>query len=59
MDYTNYMIILMEEIQNGVAVVNVYNSHHHDPSDPDAGDAMDVQFPDGMFRFEKRMKHYP
>ena len=41
--------------------VEFFNSHHPDPNDPDAtgsvgGEAVeDGQFPDGMFRFEKRM----
>ena len=41
----------------GFHIVEFYNSHHPDPNDPDAelGDP-DDQFPDGMFRFEKRMK---
>ena len=34
-----------------------YNSHHPDPNDPDAemGEP-DNQIPEGMFKFEKRMK---
>ena len=36
-------------------IVEFYNSHHPDPNDPDVGQQMDEQFPDGMFRFEKRM----
>jgi len=39
----------------GFHIVEFYNSHHPDPNDPDAGQQMDEQFPDGMFRFEKRM----
>ena len=39
----------------GFHIVEFYNSHHSDPNDPDAGQQMDEQFPDGMFRFEKRM----
>lgn len=39
----------------GFRIVEFYNSHHPDPKDPDAGQQMDEQFPDGMFRFEKRM----
>ena len=37
----------------GFHIVEFYNSHHPDPHDREAdiGD----QFPDGMFRFEKRM----
>ena len=36
----------------GFHIVEFFNSHHPDPNDPDAADD---QFPDGMFRFEKRM----
>ncbi len=33
------------------------NSHHPDPNDPDAEmGELDDQFPEGMFRFEKKMK---
>ena len=39
----------------GFHIVEYYNSHHPDPNDPDVGQQMDEQFPDGMFRFEKRM----
>ena len=39
----------------GFRIVEFYNSHHPDPKEPDAGQQMDEQFPDGMFRFEKRM----
>ena len=45
----------------GFHIVEFFNSHHPDPNDPDtagtAGYAAldDGQFPDGMFRFEKRM----
>lgn len=39
----------------GFHIVEFYNSHHPDPNDPDAGQQMDEQFPNGMFRFEKRM----
>ncbi|MBR0403694.1 MAG: hypothetical protein IJI68_00515 [Eggerthellaceae bacterium] len=40
----------------GFHIVEFFNSHHPDPNDPDY-DPQDVddQFPDGMFRFEKRM----
>ncbi len=38
----------------GFHIVEFYNSRHPDPNDPDA--ALDGQFPDGMFRFEKRME---
>ncbi|MDO5328313.1 MAG: GNAT family N-acetyltransferase [Clostridia bacterium] len=37
-------------------IVEFYNCHHPDPNDPDAEQEMDEQFPDGMFRFEKRIK---
>ena len=40
----------------GFHIVEFYNSHHKDPNDPDMGEEMDDQFPDGMFRFEKKMK---
>ncbi|MBQ5969049.1 MAG: GNAT family N-acetyltransferase [Clostridia bacterium] len=39
----------------GFHIVEFFNSHHPDPHDPDAGSAMNEQFPAGMFRFEKRM----
>ena len=41
----------------GFHIVEFYNSHHPDPNDPDAAKQMDEQFPEGMFRFEKRIKH--
>ena len=43
----------------GFHIVEFYNSHHHDPNDPDsqeASDEQDDQFPEGMFRFEKRIE---
>ena len=40
----------------GFHIVEFYNSHHPDPNDPDSGNETDDKFPDGMFRFEKRMK---
>ncbi len=40
----------------GFHIVEFYNSHHPDPNDPDAAREPDGQFPDGMFRFEKRMR---
>ncbi len=40
----------------GFHIVEFYNSHHPDPNDPDMAEEMDEQFPDGMFRFEKRME---
>ena len=41
----------------GFHIVEFFNSHHPDPNDPGmkSGEP-DDQFPDGMFRFEKRMK---
>ena len=40
----------------GCHIVEFFNSHHPDPSDPDERDIpVDDQFPDGMFRFEKRL----
>ena len=40
----------------GFHIVEFYNSHHPDPNDPEAAREPDEQFPDGMFRFEKRMR---
>lgn len=40
----------------GFHIVEFYNSHHPDPNDPDMADQMDEQFPEGMFRFEKRIE---
>lgn len=40
----------------GFHIVEFYNSHHPDPNDPDAANANGEQFPDGMFRFEKKIK---
>ena len=40
----------------GFHIVEFFNSHHPDPNDPDASQELDDQFPDGMFRFEKRME---
>ena len=39
----------------GFHIVEFYNSHHPDPDDPEMEMDMDEQFPDGMFRFEKRL----
>lgn len=39
----------------GFHIVEFYNSRHPDPNDPEMADQMDAQFPDGMFRFEKKM----
>lgn len=38
----------------GFHIVEFYNSHHPDQNDPDMPVQIDDQFPDGMFRFEKR-----
>ena len=40
----------------GFHIVEFYNSRHPDPNDPDGAEQTDEQFPDGMFRFEKRMR---
>ena len=40
----------------GFHIVEFFNSHHPDPNDPDMAASMDEQFPDGMFRFEKRIR---
>ena len=40
----------------GFHIVEFYNSHHPDPNDPDMTEQAVEQFPDGMFRFEKKMK---
>lgn len=42
----------------GFHIVEFFNSHHPDPKDPDMAEQTDEQFPDGMFRFEKRMKSW-
>ena len=39
----------------GFHIVEFFNSHHPDPKDPDMMEEKDYQFPDGMFRFEKKM----
>ena len=39
----------------GFHIVEFFNSHHPDPKDPDTAEELDEQFPDGMFRLEKRM----
>lgn len=39
----------------GFHIVEFFNRHHPDPHDPEASQTMDEQFPEGMFRFEKRM----
>ena len=40
----------------GFHIVEFFNSHHPDPDDPDRNEELVEQFPEGMFRFEKRMK---
>ncbi len=40
----------------GFHIVEFFNSHHPDPNDPESSQELDDQFPDGMFRFEKRME---
>ena len=40
----------------GFHIVEFFNSHHPDPDDPEAGKELNDQFPDGMFRFEKKMR---
>ena len=40
----------------GFHIVEFFNRHHPDPEDSDAGNELDDQFPDGMFRFEKIVK---
>ena len=40
----------------GFHIVEFFNSHHPDLNDPDRAEEIDDQFPDGMFRFEKRMR---
>ena len=40
----------------GFHIVEFYNSHHPDINNPDnLNDSIDEQFPEGMFRFEKKM----
>ncbi len=40
----------------GFHIVEFFNSHHPDPNEPDSFGNADEQFPDGMFRFEKRIE---
>lgn len=41
----------------GFHIVEFFNRHHPDPNDPDtSSNVADEQFPDGMFRFEKKMR---
>lgn len=39
----------------GFHIVEFFNRHHPDQNDPDTTEHIDEQFPDGMFRFEKRI----
>lgn len=39
----------------GFHIVEFFNAHHPDRNDPDFEKETDGQFPEGMFRFEKRM----
>lgn len=41
----------------GFHIVEFYNRYHPDPNDPESSEAKDDQFPDGMFRFEKRIQN--
>ncbi len=40
----------------GFRIVEFFNSHHPDPNDPESSEELGEQFPEGMFRFEKRME---
>ena len=43
----------------GFHIVEFFNSHHPDPNDPDSHETLDEengQFPEGMFRFEKKIE---
>ena len=39
----------------GFHIVEFFNNHHPDHKDPDMAEQTDEQFPDGLFRFEKKM----
>ena len=39
----------------GFHIVGFYNSHHPDPDDLEMSEHINEQFPDGMFRFQKRI----
>lgn len=41
----------------GFHIVEFFNSHHPDPNDLDMAASLDEQFPDGMFRFEKKKSY--
>ncbi|MBR6281758.1 MAG: GNAT family N-acetyltransferase [Lachnospiraceae bacterium] len=41
----------------GFHIVEFFNKHHPDPNEPYRDTPLDDQFPDGMFRFEKRCFH--
>lgn len=41
----------------GFYIVEFFNRHHPDPNEPETSDdAIEEHFPDGMFRFEKKMR---
>lgn len=40
----------------GFHIVEFFNCHHPDPNDIESREIAKEQFPDGMFRFEKRMQ---
>ncbi len=40
----------------GFHIVEFFNSRHPDPNDSESSQVQDEQFPEGMFRFEKRME---
>ncbi len=40
----------------GFHIVEFFDSHHPDPNDPESAEDIDGQFPEGMFRFEKKMR---
>ena len=39
----------------GFHIVEFFNKFHPDPNDPESAQELDDQFPEGMFRFEKRI----
>ena len=48
--------IVPTEKRSYTYIVEFFNKYHPDPEDSDAGNELDDQFPDGMFRFEKIVK---
>lgn len=40
----------------GFRIVEFFNKFHPDPNDPESAQELDDRFPEGMFRFEKRME---